>query len=50
MFAPFSGTMIIVLVVIFIVGTRRACKVLNDNPALRGAAKRGGISLWRLLK
>jgi len=47
---PPSDSFVIILVVIFILGTRQMCKWTKESPLLRTGLKRGGMGLWRLLK
>ena len=47
----FGGFGWIIVVVIFVLGTRQWCKWFKQSPALRGAAKRGFFTiLGRMFK
>ena len=43
----FGGFGWIIVVVIFVLGTRQWCKWFKQSPALRGAAKTGAGSIFR---
>ncbi len=48
-FEPFSRELMLLLFIIFVVGTRQMCKTLKGSDAARGAAKQGAMFLLRNL-